>query len=272
MEGPYKLMAVIPHPDDESLGMGGTLAKYSAEGVETYLVMATRGERGWNGPQEENPGLQALGQLREKELLAAAQVLGIREVSFLDYIDGEVDQADPAEAVMKIACHIRQLRPHVVITFDPYGAYGHPDHIAVSQFTVAAVVAAADAGFISPYCPVPHRVSKLYFMADTVNLVKDAQKLFESPLGIDVDGVTRQHTGWPAWAVSARIDTRAYWPVMLKAILCHESQVSEMAEQLRETPQLFAHPDWWAEQTFYRAFSFVNGGRKVEEDLFQGVR
>ena len=99
MEGPYRLLAVIPHPDDESLGMGGTMAKYAAEGVEIYLLMATRGERGWTGPVEENPGLEALGQLREKELRAAAQVLGVREINFLDWIDGEVDRVDPIEAV-----------------------------------------------------------------------------------------------------------------------------------------------------------------------------
>ncbi len=272
MEGPYKLLAVIPHPDDESLGLGGTLAKYAAEGVEIYLLMATRGERGWTGPAEENPGLEALGQLREKELRAAAQVLGVREVAFLDWIDGEVDQVDAAEAAMKIACHIRMIRPHVVVTFDPFGAYGHPDHIALSQYTVGAVTAAADAGFLSPYCDAPHRVSKLYYMTDTVNLVEDYRRTFDGPITYEIDGVTREHTGWPAWAVSARIDTRAYWPVMLKAILCHRSQVSEMAEKLIDTPTLFEHPDWWAEQTYYRVFSLVNGGREVETDLFEGLR
>ena len=79
---------------------------------------------------------------------------------------------------MKIACHIRLIRPHVVVTFDPFGAYGHPDHIALSQYTVGAVTAAADAGFLSPYCDTPHRVSKLYYMADTVNLVEDYRRMF----------------------------------------------------------------------------------------------
>jgi LmbE family N-acetylglucosaminyl deacetylase len=65
---PLKLLAVFPHPDDESLGLGGTLAKYSAEGAETYLICATRGERGWNGPETQNPGLAALGHIREAEL------------------------------------------------------------------------------------------------------------------------------------------------------------------------------------------------------------
>src|SRR5216683_2480834 len=84
-----KLMAVLAHPDDESLGVGGILAKYAAEGIETSLVTATRGERGWFGDEHEYPGLEALGQIREAELRAAAEVLGIRSVDFLEYIDGE---------------------------------------------------------------------------------------------------------------------------------------------------------------------------------------
>jgi len=80
-----RLMCVLAHPDDESLGNGGTLAKYAAEGVATYLVTATRGERGWPGAAHENPGPAALGAIREAELRAAAEVLGIQEVNFLDY-------------------------------------------------------------------------------------------------------------------------------------------------------------------------------------------
>jgi LmbE family N-acetylglucosaminyl deacetylase len=87
-----KLMCVLAHPDDESLGNGGTLAKYAAEGVETYLVTATRGERGWTGSERDDPGLEALGKIREVELFAAASVLGIRRVDFLDYIDGDLDK------------------------------------------------------------------------------------------------------------------------------------------------------------------------------------
>ncbi len=67
------LLAVFAHPDDESMGMGGTLAKYSAEGVEAHLLCASRGERGWFGPEEQNPGLSGLGQLRSRELENAVE-------------------------------------------------------------------------------------------------------------------------------------------------------------------------------------------------------
>src|SRR5574341_1465404 len=140
MTGALKLMCVLAHPDDECLGTGGILARYEAEGVETYLVTATRGEHGWWGEEKDYPGPEALGQIREAELRASAQALGLREVNLLDYLDGALDQAGPAQAIAKIVGHLRRVRPHVVVTFGPEGAYGHPDHIAISQFTSAAIV------------------------------------------------------------------------------------------------------------------------------------
>ena len=148
MTGTLKLMAVLAHPDDESLGTGGSLAKYGSEGMETYVVTATRGERGRFYDGTENPGPEAMGRIREQELLDAADVLGVEEVSFLDYMDGALDQVDPNEAIGKIVQHLRRVRPQVVLTFDQAGAYGHADHIAICQFTTAAAVAAADAGYL----------------------------------------------------------------------------------------------------------------------------
>ena len=158
MTDPLRLLAVFAHPDDESMGMGGTLAKYAAQGVETYLVCASRGERGWFGPEEQNPGLSALGQLREKELENAVRELGIKGLYFLDYSDGEVDGAAHADAIGKIATHIRRTMPQVVVTFPPDGNYGHPDHIAVGQFKSAAIVCAADANYTDTENFAPHRV------------------------------------------------------------------------------------------------------------------
>src|SRR5689334_24968168 len=106
---PLKLLAVFAHPDDESMGMGGTLAKYAAEGVETHLACASRGERGWFGPEEQDPGLEKLGQLRTKELEGAVKVLGMKSLHFLDYVDGDVDLADHVEATRKIATYIRSI-------------------------------------------------------------------------------------------------------------------------------------------------------------------
>src|SRR6516225_9727065 len=145
MEKKLRLLAVLAHPDAESLGFGGTLARYAHEGIETYLVTATRGEAGRFGSLGKAGDPVEVGRVREAELRAAA-VLGIREVSILGYPDGAVDQVSSDIAIGAIASHIRRIRPHVIVTFGPDGGYGHPDHIAISQFTTAASVCAADAG------------------------------------------------------------------------------------------------------------------------------
>ena len=101
MANELKLMCILAHPDDESLGNGGIFAKYAAEGIETHLVTATRGERGWFGEESEHPGLEELGKIRESELHEAATVLGIQSVNFLDYIDGDLDKAHPSRGYRK---------------------------------------------------------------------------------------------------------------------------------------------------------------------------
>lgn len=267
MENKLKLMCVLAHPDDESLGMGGTLAKYAAEGIETYLVTATRGERGWFGDEKDNPGMQALGKMREAELLNAAKELGIREVSFLDYIDGDLDQADPAEATAKIVEHIKRVRPDVVITFDPNGAYGHPDHIAICQFTTAAVLAAADPGYSNTYAP--HRVSKLYYMAWPKGKFDAYESVF-GKLTMNVDNNTRITTPWPDWAVSSVVDTAEHWDTVWKAVSSHKTQLVAYGQLEHLSPE--HHKALWGTQEYYRALSLVNGGRRRETDLFEGLR
>ena len=266
MANKIKLMCILAHPDDESLGMGGTLAKYAVQGVETYLVTATRGERGWFDDEKLNPGLEALGKIREAELLNAAHELGISEVKFLDYIDGDLDQADPAEAVAKIVSHLRRVRPDVVITFDPNGAYGHPDHIAICQFTTAAILAAADPNY-SNSSP-PHSISKLYYMA----WPREKFAAYESVFGelvMHVDDFPRRTTPWPHWAVTTIIDTADYWPTVWKAVSCHKTQLVAYGQLEHLSSE--HHKGLWGTQEFYRAISLVNGGRATETDLFEGL-
>jgi LmbE family N-acetylglucosaminyl deacetylase len=269
MTNKLKLMCVLAHPDDESLGNGGILAKYAAEGVETYLVTATRGERGWFGDESDYPGVEALGKIREAELLAAAKVLGIRSVEFLDYIDGDLDQAPPTEAVAKIVGHIRRVKPDVVVTFGPDGGYGHPDHIAICQFTTAAIVEAASPDAPSNRDLAPHRVSKLYYMAASEKLFQAYQSVF-GELVMHIDGVERRGVVWPEWQITTRIPTSEYRQTLWQAILCHESQLV-VYRQLEHLSQDY-QKDLWDSQTYYLAFSLVNGGSKVEDDLFAGLR
>lgn len=264
------LLAIFAHPDDEALGLGPVLAHYKADPeVAAHLVCATRGERGWGGPPEANPGLTALGQIREAELAAAAEVLGLRSVTYLDYLDGDLDQAPPLEAIGRLAAVIRRLQPQVVITFPPDGNYGHPDHIAISQFTSAALVAAADAGFVDPQGQPPHRVPKLYYMIDEEAVTEGWAALFGAPFGMDIDGVFRRQVGWPAWAVTTRVDAGAHWPTVRQAIRCHHSQVAGF--NLDALPEATLRA-LWRYGTLYRVYSLANGGRAVEADIFAGLR
>ena len=270
---PLKLLAVLSHPDDESLGVGGTLAKYASEGVETYLLTATRGDGGrYHGHrvgEAGHPGRAALAGMREAELRAAASVLGVADVAFLDYADQQLDQADPREAIGSIANHIRRVQPAVVITFGPDGAYGHPDHIAVSQFTTAAIVAAADPGFDSRGENEPHVVSKLYYTAWPEAIWTEYQAAFTQAVS-KVDGVERQAVAWPDWAITTVIDARTFWPTVWKAVGCHVSQVAVNERLAALSPE--SHERLWGWQYFYRAFSLVNGGRERETDLLEGIR
>jgi LmbE family N-acetylglucosaminyl deacetylase len=268
-------MAVLAHPDDESLGVGGTLAKYSSEGVDVFLVTATRGEggrfQGRRRGDDGHPSPLALAAIREAELRAAATVLGVREVSVLGYHDQRLDDANPREVVGRIATELRRFRPDVVVTFGPDGAYGHPDHIAISQFTTAAVVAASDAAFTDDAADGtlrPHAVSKLYYLAWPESTWSAYQAAVRT-LSATVDGVERHATPWPDWAITTVIDTGDLWSTVWRAVSCHQSQVAAY-EPLRDLlPE--HHKTLWGRQSFYRAFSTVNGGRARESDLFEGI-
>ena len=270
-----RLMAVLAHPDDESLGVGGTLAKYASDGVDVFLLTATRGEngryRGHRPGAPEHPGATTLGNIRESELRAAASRLGVREVSLLGYRDGCLDRADPRQIVGRIAGHLRRVRPDVVVTFGPDGAYGHPDHIAISQFTTAAIVAAGDPeykGLAIESGLHTHSVSKLYYLA----WPQSTWAAYESAIGTlssEVDGVLRRATPWPDWAITTEIDARSVWSTVWRAITCHESQVAGYGRLKALSPE--SHEALWGRQSYYRAFSTVNGGRTRETDLFEGI-
>jgi LmbE family N-acetylglucosaminyl deacetylase len=266
-----RLACVLAHPDDETLGVGGTLARAAAEGVATYVVTATRGQAGRYRDNSAHPGPAALGRIREAELRAAAAVLGVREVDLLDYMDGALDAADPREVVGAIAARLRAIRPHVVVTFGPDGAYGHPDHVAISQLATAAVVAAADG---QGPCPggadlVPHTVSKLYYMAWSRPKWAAYQAAFKR-LVSRVDGVEREAAPWPDWAITTVVDTAEHWPTVWRAVQCHDSQMAIYGPlaHLGEAD----HRGLWGVQEFYRALSLVSGGRSRETDLFTGLR
>ncbi|MFH1647424.1 MAG: PIG-L family deacetylase [Chloroflexota bacterium] len=184
---PRTLIFVGGHPDDETFGLGGTLARYAAAGVRVYYVCATRGELG--SPDPENyPGEEAFANIRWAELECASQILGLSGVIHLGYRDsgmpGSAENrhpralaaAPPEEVTGRIVRVIRELKPQVVITFDPIGGYRHPDHIAVHNATVQAFHAAGDAARYPEAGPA-FQPQKLYFHIFPRGILKLAVKL-----------------------------------------------------------------------------------------------
>ena len=263
-----RLLYILAHPDDEALALGGLLAKSAAEGVETYLVTATRGQMGWFGPPDENPGPEELGRIREGELRAAAKVFGLREVTLLDYMDGELDKADQVRLTRQFVGEIRRIRPHVVVAFDQFGVYGHPDHIAATRAATAAVAAAADATYEDSEGRAPHAVSKLYYYAFR-KVVQEAFEVAFGELVMNIEGVERRSVTWPEWAITTWIDTSAYWETVWEGIRCHRTQLPGYQKLLDLSEEY--HQSLWGTVTLCRVFSLVPTPLH-EDDVFAGLR
>lgn len=132
-----RFLGVFAHPDDEVFCAGGTLAKYVAQGAEAMVVSSTRGEAG-QIRDAKAATRRTLGQVREQELRLACSRLGVQRVECLDYLDGTLRDVSRQEMVGVVLERMRDFDPDVVITFGDDGAYGHPDHIAMSLATTEA--------------------------------------------------------------------------------------------------------------------------------------
>jgi LmbE family N-acetylglucosaminyl deacetylase len=274
------LLAVLAHPDDESFGMGGTLAYYASRGADVYLVCATRGEAG-TVDAEHLQGFGSIAELREGELRCAAQHLGLKDVFFLGYRDsgmtGSVDNKHPdaqvnhpvEEVAAGVLRHIRGLKPDIVLTFDPIGGYRHPDHIHIHNATVLAFEKAADASYL-PETGEPYQPGALYYHTIPRGLFKFGVRLLRlfgkdpSKWGRngDIDLVSLAEVDFP---VHARIDYRSVAERKIQASACHASQGGG---QMRRgfVGTFFRLFD--GVETFMRAYPRVEPGARVSKDLF----
>lgn len=276
------LLAVLAHPDDESFGMGGTLAYYSRRGVDTYLVCATRGEAG-EVDESMLQGYHSIADHREAELRCAAGKLGLAGVTFLDYRDsgmqGSPDNHHPqalitqplGQVAHKIAMNIRRLQPDVVVTFDPIGGYLHPDHIAMHRATVQAIdlandPSAPDMDGLAPFTP-----KKLYyqtiprgFMRLMIRILRvfgrDPHKLGKNK-DIDLAAIAEVN-----FRVDAVIDYRLVADIRDEATACHASQ---SASSLTGGAFAWLRRLFASKELYIRAFPPANG--KVEHDLFEDI-
>lgn len=276
------LLAVLAHPDDETFGMGGTLAYYARKGVQVHLVCATRGDVG-DVPPDMLKGFNSVAELRESELRCAAAKLGLAGIHFLNYRDsgmpGSEDNHHPMalaaqdteKVVADVVHYIRLLKPQIVVTFDPIGGYRHPDHIAIQRAADKAFFAAGDLNYQGDPLP-PFSPKKLYFNTMPKTLLKigvffmrlrgkDPRKAGKNG---DIDLVSIASVSFP---VNAVIDYRSVLQVRDEAAACHASQggggqiTGGLMGSLRRA---FA-----ARENYMRAFPEPNGHR--ERDLFEGL-
>ena len=285
MNSKLVLLAVLAHPDDESFGVGGTLALYAQRGVQVHLVCATRGEAGEVSP-ECLQGFASVADLRVSELRCAAGVLGLAGVHFLDYRDsgmpGTSDNhhpqalaaALPEEVAQRVAHLVRHLQPQVLITNDPIGGYKHPDHIAVHKAATRAFHLAGDLAFVDPDGLPPYQPQKLYYQTFPKGSLRLAVKLLplfgRDPRHFgrngDIDIRTLVEEG--DFPIHARIDYRPVAEKRAAASACHASQLDGGPPNrglIGLVWRLFGD----AEQ-FMRAYPPPEPGLR-EKDLFAGV-
>lgn len=280
MDEQKTILAVLAHPDDESFGMGGTLALYASQGARVYLVCATRGEVG-TVDQEYMKGFESIAELRESELRCAAQHLGLTEVFFLNYRDSGMPGSEdnhhpdaqvnrPAEEVAaRVVHYIRRLKPDVVLTFDPIGGYRHPDHIQTHQATVMAFEKAADASF-HPEAGAPFQPRALYYHTIPRGMFKIGVRMLrlfgQNPRqwgrNKDIDLVSLADVDFP---VHARIDYRPVAARKEEASGCHASQGG--GQMRRGFLGLFFNL-FSGTETYMRAYPPPAARMRVASDLF----
>ena len=241
MERP-RLLFVHAHPDDETLATGATIAHYAARGAQVRVVTCTLGEEGevigdkWAHLAVDHA--DQLGGYRIAELTAALNALGVDGPEYLGGAGRWRDSgmagtpprhhqrfidADPQETVGALVAVIRELRPHVVVTYDQNGGYGHPDHIHCHEVTMAAVAAAADA----EHPGEPWDVPKVYWAATAKSaLTEGLAAMTDLPDGWIRVGADDLGFGYPDDAIDAVIEAPEALPAKIAAMRAHATQIT----------------------------------------------
>jgi LmbE family N-acetylglucosaminyl deacetylase len=273
-------VTILAHPDDESFGNGGTLCRYARAGRRVACVCATRGEAG-----EIAEGVDAtpetLAQVREEELKEACRIMGTAiPPIFLGHRDSGMAGTDanhhpdalinqPDEVVVdELVGLLRTLRPRVVITFEPEGGYGHPDHIAISRLAMAAVEAAANPAHRPDLGPA-HQPERVYQSArargDFAQIIDEAERRgihLHVPSGPDI-----RERGVPPEAITASL--RVDQDCKRAAFMAHRSQINPDSAFFKLPPdladRLFGHED------YIQVYPPRGPGEPVLDDLFAGL-
>jgi len=265
------ILVVLAHPDDEAFPTGGTLAHYAKLGHRVVLLCATRGEAGQI--KDASLGqLDDLGAHREEELRKSCEALGIEAPVFLGYGDSgrnerlrkddpnALHNADLWEVEAKIRALIAEVAPKILITFDPHGGYGHPDHLAIHRAATAAF-------YSSGYLPSPPQ--RLFYTTFTIERATQMQQSGQADSimkGLDpkVFGVSEN-------TLAVQMDVTPYLPNKLAAIQAHRSQFAERTEQMQNPERRAFFEKMLATETFSLGGTRGLIPRWPLRDLFDGL-
>ena len=274
------LLAVLAHPDDESFGLGGTLALYSSKGYDVYYVCATRGEAG-TVDEEHLKGFKDTAEMRTAELMKAAQALGLKEVFFLGYRDSGMPGTEPNqhpdaqinapidEVAGRVVKYIRDLKPQVVLTFDPIGGYKHPDHIHIHKATVLAFENSDNASF-HPEAGAPFKAKALYYQVFPKGLLKAAVRLMplfgKDPTKFGRNGdINIKELAEVTFPIHVRLNVQPVSEAKRKASEAHASQGGM---QMRRGLMGFITKFLGEKEDYMQAYPPVGDSFKRKVDLF----
>lgn len=279
------LLAFHAHPDDEVTSTGGTLARYAAAGEDVVVVTLTDGAEGEvhnYGDQEEEIKAR-LVEVRAAELATALEILGVEQHEFLGYRDSGMMgddansnpdcawQADFDEATGRLIRLIRKYKPEVMTIYDPFGGYGHPDHIQVHRIGMAAYFLSRDLGrFPLEDGEEEWKPAKLYWTAFTRSRLQAFAKTRLDGGHIDQEQYEQMVLGgFPDEDVSAWIDASDYWEQKKAGWRAHKTQIPE--DWLGFFGGGDSSASAWGKESFVRIASSVVT-ELPEEDLFAGLR
>jgi LmbE family N-acetylglucosaminyl deacetylase len=270
------LLAIFAHPDDETFGIGGTMARCAARGVPVTMICATRGEVG-EITEASSATAATLGHFREQELRDAMAILGVTDVRFLGFRDsgmqGTPENDDPRalikahpDAVTHLLVRaIRELRPAVVATWDASGGYGHPDHVAVHHRATDAFRAAADASKFQT-AGTPWATPRLFYNAIPVQeFVRIMAEMRERGIDVPSIGEGDDIMKLPRVEPNCTIDVMEFVEIKERAMLAHRTQISDMDPFMR-IPEDLRHR-FFGREYFHRAHPPLPAGTMLD-DLF----
>ena len=278
-----RLLACFAHPDDEAFPVGGALAAHARRGVSVRLITATLGEEG----EIRQPGAatrETRASVRRSELVCSARTLGLTDPVVLGYRDSGMAgtpanhypeafiNASGEEVVERLVEEVRRFRPQVVLTFEPGGLYGHPDHIAISRHTTEAFHKAADPKAF-PHQLVnglkPHAAARLFYSARPVGFrMKMALTLREAGVDFPLPSPERAE-GIPPGEIHLEMDVADQLETKMACILCHRTQVAPdwpYDKVLREVSASIL-----GKEHYIRGWPPLQPGEKASPDFFQGL-